>query len=309
MKNQHQPVLIDEVVRVLEPRMGESYLDGTAGFGGHAKAIVDQIGPTAQVMLVDRDINAIAHLATKFQDQAEILHMSYAEAAEQLLDQGHRFDMILLDLGVSSPQLDNPERGFSFQNDAPLDMRMDQSQALTAERMINTFPQNELERILRDYGEEHRARTIAGAIVTARPVKTTRQLADIIRRAIGSSGKINPATKTFQAIRIAVNSELSQLEVALPLMSRLLTPGGRLAVISFHSLEDRIVKQFFDSESRDCKCPPKQPICTCDHIASLRKLTPKAITGDSNEIVSNPRARSAKLRAAEKLKPKIKGGL
>lgn len=309
MKNQHQPVLIDEVVRVLAPRAGESYLDGTAGFGGHAQAIVDQIGPTAQVTLVDRDINAIAYLATKFQDQAEILHKSYAEAAEQLLDEGHRFDMILLDLGVSSPQLDNPERGFSFQNDAPLDMRMDQSQALTAERMINTYPQNELERILRDYGEEHRARTIVTAIVAARPVKTTRQLADIVRLAVGSSGKINPATKTFQAIRIAVNSELSQLEDALPLLAKLLTSGGRLAVISFHSLEDRIVKQFFDYESRDCVCPPKQPICTCNHQASVRKLTPKAIAGDSIEIVSNPRARSAKLRAAEKLKPKIKGGL
>jgi 16S rRNA (cytosine1402-N4)-methyltransferase len=303
-QNKHQPVLIDEVVRVLSPRAGESYLDGTAGFGGHAQAIVDQIGPSAQVTLVDRDSNAVAYLATKFQDQAEILHMSYAEAAEQLLEQGNRFDMILLDLGVSSPQLDNPERGFSFQNDAPLDMRMDQSQALTAEHMINTYPHNELERILREYGEEHRARSIVAAIIAARPVKTTRQLADIVRRAIGSSGKINPATKTFQAIRIAVNSELTQLEEALPFLTKILTPGGRLAVISFHSLEDRIVKQFFDHESRDCVCPPKQPICTCNHQASMRKLTPKAITGDSTEIVSNPRARSAKLRAAEKLKPK-----
>ena len=304
MKTILQPVLIDHVARVLAPRAAESYLDGTAGFGGHAAVIIDQIGPNAQVVLVDRDANAIQHLATKFQDQAEILHMSYAEAAQVMLDQGQRFDMILLDLGVSSPQLDNPERGFSFQNDAPLDMRMDQSQALTAEIMVNTFPQNELERILRDFGEEYRARSIVNAIIAARPVKTTRQLADIVRRVLGSSGKINPATRTFQAIRIAVNAELTQLEEALPRFAKLLTPGGRLAVISFHSLEDRIVKQFFDYESRDCICPPKQPICTCNHRASLAKLTPKAITGDSHEIVSNPRARSAKLRAAEKLKPK-----
>jgi 16S rRNA (cytosine1402-N4)-methyltransferase len=296
----HQPVLLDSVVGVLAPSAGQSYLDGTAGFGGHAEAIVELTKTQGEMVLVDRDANAIAHLATKFQDGAEIVHLSFAEAAEQFEQEGRRFDLILLDLGVSSPQLDNPERGFSFQTDAPLDMRMDQSQGLTAETLINTYPQNEIERIIREYGEDFRARSIAAAIVAARPVKTTRQLADIIRKVVGSSGKINPATKTFQAIRIAVNAELDQLVAALPRFAKLLSPGGRLAVISFHSLEDRIVKQFFESESRDCICPPKQPICTCNHQATL----PKAITGDSTEIVSNPRARSAKLRAAEKLKPK-----
>ena len=305
MKNQpHHPVLLDSVVGVLAPKAGESYLDATAGFGGHAEALIAKIGSQSQVVLVDRDAIAIQHLSTKFQDGAEIIHASFAEAAIRLSEEGRRFDLILLDLGVSSPQLDNPERGFSFKNDAPLDMRMDQSQALTAERIVNTYPQNEIERIIREYGEEYRARAITSAIIAARPVKTTRQLADIVRRVVGTAGKINPATKTFQAIRIAVNSELTQLEVALPRLASLLTTGGRLAVLSFHSLEDRIVKQFFDYESRDCICPPKQPICTCDHVASIRKLTTKAITGDSTEIVSNPRARSAKLRAAEKITQK-----
>jgi 16S rRNA (cytosine1402-N4)-methyltransferase len=300
----HTPVLIDSVVRVLNPQAGEAYLDATAGFGGHASAIIEKIHEQDNVVLVDRDATAIQYLATKFQDGAEIIHASYDEAADRLLETGQRFDMILLDLGVSSPQIDNPERGFSFQTDAPLDMRMDQSQALTAETILNTYPQNEIERIIRDYGEDHRARSIAAAIVAARPVKTTRQLADIVRRVVGSSGKINPATRTFQGIRIAVNAELSQLESALPKLVHLLRPSGRLAVISFHSLEDRIVKQFFETESRDCICPPKQPICTCNHKASIAKLTPKAVIGDSTEIVSNPRARSAKLRAAEKLTQK-----
>ena len=300
----HHPVLLDLVVGVLAPKANESFLDGTAGFGGHASAITQKTGAQGQSVLVDRDANAIAHLATKFQDGAEIIHASFAQIAERFVEEGRRFDLILLDLGVSSPQLDNPERGFSFLSDAPLDMRMDQSQGLTAETLVNTYPQNELERIIREYGEDYRARAIAAAIVAARPVKTTRQLADIVRRVVGSSGKINPATRTFQAIRIAVNAELSQLEEALPKLVQILSPGGRLAVLSFHSLEDRIVKQFFDYESRDCICPPKQPICTCNHQASLLKLTPKAIVGDSHEIVLNPRARSAKLRAAKKLTQK-----
>ena len=300
----HHPVLLDHVVGVLAPTAGETYLDGTAGFGGHAEAIIEKTRAQGQAVLVDRDANAIAHLATKFQDGAEIIHLSFLDAAERFEEEGRRFDLILLDLGVSSPQLDNSERGFSFQTSAPLDMRMDQSQGLTAETLVNTYPQNELERIIREYGEDHRARSIAAAIVAARPVKTTSQLADIVRKVVGSGGKINPATKTFQAIRIAVNSELTQLEEALPKFAKLLSTNGRIAVISFHSLEDRIVKQFFDYESRDCICPPKQPICTCNHQASLAKLSPKAITGDSHEIVLNPRARSAKLRAAKKLKPK-----
>lgn len=209
-------------------------------------------------------------------------------------------DMILLDLGVSSPQIDTAERGFSFRATAPLDMRMDQSESLTAADVVNAYPERELERVIRTYGEEPRARAVARAIVANRPFTTTTELAKVVRKAAVATKDIDAATRTFQGLRIEVNSELSGLEKALPLLVRLLSPGGRLAIISFHSLEDRIVKQFIDQESRDCICPPKQPICTCDHIASLRKITAKPIVADSSEIAFNPRARSAKLRAAEK---------
>ena len=209
-------------------------------------------------------------------------------------------DMILLDLGVSSPQIDNPERGFSFKSDAPLDMRMDQSQSYTAAEVVNRMPEAKLASIIRTYGEEPKARAVAKAIVSGRPFATTTELARVVRR-FALAGDIDAATRTFQAIRIEVNGELDQLRETLPLLTKLLSYGGRFAIISFHSLEDRIVKQFIDQESRDCICPPKQPVCTCDHVASLRKITTKPIVGDSTEIAINPRARSAKLRAAEKI--------
>ncbi|MBW4061864.1 16S rRNA (cytosine(1402)-N(4))-methyltransferase RsmH [Candidatus Saccharibacteria bacterium] len=296
----HQPVLLDQVVRVLSPRALESYLDGTAGYGGHAAAIIDAIGPNGRVILVDRDANATRALATRWGDQAEIMNATYLEAATRLAEDGPLVDMILLDLGVSSPQLDNAERGFSFKADAPLDMRMDQSDSRTAADIINKYDERRLAKILRDYGEEPKANAVARAIVGARPLATTYDLAKIARRYAAPMKDVDNATRTFQAVRIAVNDELGQLEQALPILVRLLAPGGRIAVISFHSLEDRIVKQFFETESRDCICPPKQPICTCGHVATLRKLTFKPIIGDSTEIAINPRARSAKLRAAEK---------
>jgi 16S rRNA (cytosine1402-N4)-methyltransferase len=276
-------------------------LDGTAGFGGHAAAVLEKIGPEGRVILVDRDARATQALADRFGDTAEIMRTSYLEAAERLLEDGTLVDMVLLDLGVSSPQIDNAERGFSFKADAPLDMRMDQSQKLTASEVVNHTPLRELERIIREYGEEPRARAVARAIVAARPITTTAKLAKVVRGSALIAGDIDPATRTFQAIRIQVNAELEQLREALPVLTKILSPGGRIAIISFHSLEDRIVKQFFDYESRDCICPPKQPVCTCDHVASLTKLTSKPITGDSTEIAINPRARSAKLRAAEKI--------
>jgi 16S rRNA (cytosine1402-N4)-methyltransferase len=305
MTLQHQPVLLDDVVQVLNPQKGQIYLDATAGFGGHAGAILDRLSPNGQAILVDRDAMAIRALKERFGETVDILHDSYLEAAERLANDGTLVDLILLDLGVSSPQLDRAERGFSFKADAPLDMRMDQSQPLTAAEVVNSYPERELERIIRDYGEEHRARAVAKAIVASRPLQTTKQLATVIRRVVGPSGDIDGATRTFQALRIEVNSELSQLEEALPRLCRLLVPGGRIAVITFHSLEDRIVKQFFDRESRDCICPPKQPICTCGHHATLKKLLSKPIAGSINDAI-NPRARSAKLRAAEKLTPKPK---
>ncbi len=301
MKTLHQPVLQDQVVQILNPAPGESYLDCTAGYGGHAAVIIDAVGPEGRVILVDRDANATKALGERFGDRVEIIHASYLEAARRLLEDGSLVDMILLDLGVSSPQIDNAERGFSFKADAPLDMRMDQSQSLTAGEIVNRMPARELERIIRDYGEEPKARAVAHAIVAARPIDTTAKLAAVVRRAALQSRDIDAATRTFQAIRIEVNAELEQLRTALPVLTKLLVPGGRIAVISFHSLEDRIVKQFFEFESGKCICPPKQPICTCDHVATLEKLTAKPTLADSTEIAINPRARSAKLRAAEKI--------
>jgi len=290
--------------------------DGDAKFGGHEEnrqdlvyaadaagidlAVIDRLGPDGEAILVDRDANAVRALVARFGDRVEVIHASYLEAADRLKADGTLVDMILLDLGVSSPQIDNIERGFSFKNDAALDMRMDQSQEITAATVVNSYSERNLARIIHDYGEEPKARAVARAIVDGRPFYSTRELAKVVRRHAVTPKDIDAATKTFQAIRIEVNEELEQLKQALPLLVSLLAPGGRLAVISFHSLEDRIVKEFFNIESRDCICPPKQPICTCGHRASLSVLTTKPIVADSTELAINPRARSAKLRAAEK---------
>ena len=301
MKPSHIPVMLDQVIQVLSPKRGECYLDCTAGYGGHAAAVAEKIGSKGRMILVDRDVRAVQALGEQFGDRAEIMHASFLEAAEQLSADGTLVDIILLDLGVSSPQLDDSRRGFSFKSSAPLDMRMDQTQPRTAETVVNRMKPKELERILREYGEEPRAKAVAQAIVRARPITTTAKLAEVVRRAAARSEDIDPATRTFQAVRIEVNQELQQLAQALPLLTRILAPGGRIGVISFHSLEDRIVKQYFDRESRDCICPPKQPVCTCEHVASVIKITTKPLMADQKQIASNPRARSAKLRAAEKI--------
>lgn len=302
----HQPVLVPEVLEVLNPGQGESYFDATAGYGGHVAAILQRIGDGGRVVLNDRDNEATKQLEQLFGDRARILRMSFEEAAECLLDEGEWFDMILLDLGISSPQIDTAERGFSFKQSGPLDMRMDRKQSLTAEEVVNEYSETKLADIIYQYGEERFARRVARAIVATRPLKTTAQLAETVRKSVPKSGDIDAATRTFQAIRIEVNDELGQIKRSLPQLIKLLTIGGRLAVISFHSLEDRLVKQFFDLESRDCICPPKQPVCTCDHFASLAKITRGAIKG--TEDSNNPRARSAKLRAAVRIKTKTKGG-
>lgn len=307
MKQKHQPVLLESTLELLNPQPGESYLDGTAGYGGHATEIVRRIGPTGRVVLVDRDVAAVQQLRQQFQGRAEIIQENYLDAARQLAENGNMFDLILLDLGVSSPQLDEHERGFSFNSTAPLDMRMDQTQALSAVEVVNSYSEQELADVIFRYGEERRSRIIARAICSHRPVKTAVELANIIRQVVPRVGSIDSATRTFQAIRIEVNSELDSLSKALPIFVSLLSPSGRIAVISFHSLEDRIVKQFLDRESRDCICPPKQPICTCGHVAILAKVTAKVISGLTIDD-TNPRARSAKLRVAVKLKPKPKGG-
>ncbi len=303
MESPHQPVLLEEVLNYLAPSPGETYLDATAGYGGHATQVAKRISPGGQMVLVDQDEQATEFLQQKFQGLAEVIQSDYDQALAQLHTTKKRFDMILFDLGVSSAQLDQPDRGFSFRFDRPLDMRMNQSQKLSAATVVNQYEPSRLEQIIARYGEEPQARRIAAAIVAARPITTTGQLADVIRHAKGyRRGKIDAATRTFQSIRIEVNDELGQLERALPQAVELLKPGGRLVVISFHSLEDRLVKQFFAREAVDCICPPDQPVCTCDHKATIERLTKGAIRNPDD---FNPRARSAKLRAVRKLKTKI----
>jgi len=289
--NTHSPVLITEVLKYLAPEKGEIYLDATAGYGGHAEKVLAITGQTEGSVLVDRDENAVNQLQIRFSDsKLSILHDDFAGAASKLQKEGRQFDLILADLGVSSPHLDNASRGFSFMQDGPLDMRMDTSRGVTAADLVNTSSEDDLVEILSRYGEEPRSKRVAKAIIAARPIETTHELANIVARVYGGRGKYktHPATKTFQALRIAVNDELAQVRTALPLWIEMLKPGGRIAIISFHSLEDRIIKQFFQDLGGD------------RYDATIRIVTKKPVTGSDTEIVFNPRARSAKLRVAVK---------
>lgn len=288
----HIPVLLDAVLELTDPQAGETLLDATAGYGGHASAILERTLQDSGSVLVDRDEQAVKELRQTFKGRdVQIIQESFMDAARVLAEEGEQFDIIVADLGVSSPHLDNHSRGFSFSHDGPLDMRMDQTQTLTAADIVNTYDEAELIRILKEYGEEHKARRIAQAMITARPITTTTQLATVVERAVHVKWqKAHPATKTFQALRIAVNDELGQLQAALPLWVQLLKPGGRLAVISFHSLEDRLTKQFFADHGG-----PR-------YDAELTILTKKPVVAEHEEIVFNPRARSAKLRVVAKIK-------
>jgi len=293
--NVHIPVLLNEVLRYLDPKAKDTYLDLTAGYGGHAKKVLERTQSAASATLVDRDQNAIDYLGQqKSLRGAEIIKSDFLSACGELRAQGRQYKLILADLGVSSPHLDNAERGFSIRNNGPLDMRMDTTQALTGEEIVNSYTESELAGVLRDYGEEPKARRIAAAIVASRPVANTHELAEIIARAVpkrrvhGVTSKVHPATKSFQAIRLAVNDELGQLRLALPIMTELLAPGGRIVVISFHSLEDRIVKQFFHDQAGD------------RYDAPFEDLTKRPVTASEEELGFNPRARSAKLRAVAK---------
>lgn len=289
----HIPVLVTEVLHYLDPKQGESYLDLTAGYGGHAKRILERTLQPDGAVLVDRDQYAIDYLKKQFAGaQAEIIHQDYASAAAQLLSENRQFDIILADLGVSSPHLDLSSRGFSVRLDGPLDMRMDQSQELKASDIVNTYSEAELADLLRRFGEEPRANRIARLIEAHRPITTTIELAGIVAKVWPGYSKQHPATRTFQALRIAVNNELGILKQALPLWFRLLAPGGRIAIISFHSLEDRIIKQALNEEAGE------------RYDAELRLLTARPVSADGTELVSNPRARSAKLRAAVKINKK-----
>ena len=289
----HIPVLLDAVLELANPIPGESYLDVTAGYGGHAGAVLEKTGAYEKAILVDRDKTAIDALQSFAAEGVDVRQGDFLSVSRDLQSEGRTFDMILADLGVSSLHLDDSERGFSFSRNGPLDMRMDQTSELSAEIVVNTWKANELEDILRRFGEEYRAPKIVQAILAGRPFHDTASLAEVIKRALpGKPSKTHPATKTFQAIRIAVNDELGLLEKALPIWLNLLKPGGRLLVISFHSLEDRIVKQTFADVSGE------------RYDAEFLPLTKKPITADEHELVFNPRARSAKLRAVVKIKTK-----
>ena len=301
----HLPVLYQTIIHALQPRSPGRYVDGTVGAGGHARGILEACAPEGRLLGLDLDPQALAlarETLAPYEPRFHLVQASYTSLPDVLAQIGWQaVDGIVLDLGVSSMQVDTPARGFSFLHDGPLDMRFSPSAALTAAALVNDLPEDELADLLFRYGEERQGRRIARAILQARPLTTTRQLADLIQKAVGRGERIPPATRTFQALRIAVNDELGAIERVLPLALAALQPGGRLAVIAFHSLEDRLVKEYFRRESRDCLCPPRQPVCTCGHKAALKEIFRKPAQADEQEIAVNPRARSAKLRVIEKI--------
>jgi 16S rRNA (cytosine1402-N4)-methyltransferase len=302
----HTPVLLQQVLAGLHPRPGSRIIDSTIGAAGHAFEILSRTSPNGHLLGLDRDPNALAiarRRLTDFGSRVILRHGSFADLARHAAEIGwESVHGVLFDLGLSSMQLADRRRGFSFQWEAPLDMRFDPSQDLQAADLVNRLAEKQLAEILRHYGEEPKAHNIARAIVRARPITGTQALADLVVQVTKPyRGRIHPATRTFQALRIAVNDELDALRQGLEQAVQLLEPGGRLVVISFHSLEDRIVKQFFLKESRTCICPPNQPVCTCDSTPQLVVLTRKPIRAEDEEVRSNPRARSARLRIAEKV--------
>ena len=303
----HQPVLYQEVLDALAPRSGKSYLDGTVGAGGHAEGILKASAPQGRLLGLDLDPEALAISRQRlfaFQGRVILRQASYRDAATVLREIGWgSVDGILLDLGVSSMQVDQPERGFSFRESGPLDMRFNPAGGTTAADLVNLLDERSLADLIYEFGEERYSRRIARAIVAARPFQTTGKLVEVIEKAVpsGYDPHLHPATRTFQALRIATNQELETISEALPALTGCLAPGGRIAIISFHSLEDRLVKQYFRQESKDCICPPGQPVCTCGHTATLKVLTRKPISATEQEINGNPRSRSAKLRVAERI--------
>ena len=309
----HRPVLLDECLEALAIRPDGIYVDGTLGRAGHSLEILRRLGPEGRLIGVDRDetaIQAAQERLAEFAGRFTLVHSNFSRVGEILDELGIRqVDGMLFDLGVSSPQLDEAERGFSYLQDAPLDMRMDRSAALTARDVVNTWSYEELRRILFEYGEERYAPAIARAMVRQREqqaIETTGELTELIKKAMPPAAlreKQHPAKRSFQAIRIAVNGELEELEPMLQAAVEHLAVGGRLAVISFHSLEDRIIKKTFQQLAAGCTCPPEFPVCVCGKKPRIRLVSRKPITATQAELTYNPRARSAKLRVAEKLEP------
>jgi 16S rRNA (cytosine1402-N4)-methyltransferase len=307
----HVPVLAGELIDLLAPHPGQTAIDGTVGGGGHARLIAERIGPAGTLIGIDRDPVAeerFAELAAEVPCATRFIRATFADGLARLLEEEVRADLVTLDLGMSSLQVDARERGFSYSYDAPLDMRMDPSQGLTATEVVNEWDERRLARLLREYGEERYAGRIARAIVRRRGairIETTQELVDVIKSAIPAPAQFaggHPAKRSFQAIRIAVNDELEQLDRALPLAWAALREGGRIGVISFHSLEDRRVKRFLADRARGCVCPPDLPVCVCGREPEAEPLTRRAVVPTPGEVASNPRSRSARLRASRKLR-------
>jgi 16S rRNA (cytosine1402-N4)-methyltransferase len=307
MPTEHVPVLAPELIALADPQPGELVVDCTFGGGGHARLVAERIGPAGTLVCIDRDPAAaerFAELEPELGSRARFVGGDFADVLEALVAEGERPGLIYMDLGVSSLQLDAAERGFSYSYDAPLDMRMDPEQGTSARELVNEWPAQRLEATIRELGEERHARSIAAEIVRRRPLETTGELVEAIRAAVPPAyrfGRGHPAKRTFQAIRIAVNAELEALDRALPTAWSWLREGGRLAVISFHSLEDRRVKRYLGELARGCICPPELPVCRCGHEPEARLLARRAVKPTEEEIERNPRSRSARLRAAEKL--------
>ena len=310
MTKTHIPVLAGELIELLDPHPGEVAVDCTVGGGGHARLIAGRIGPSGMLIGVDRDPLAeerFAALAAEVTCQTRFIRADFVSALAELREERLRADLVYLDLGMSSMQVDTWARGFSYAYDAPLDMRMDPEQDLTAEEIVNTWDERRLARLLREYGEERYASQIARAITRVRrreELTSTQQLVQVIKTAVPVPAQFaggHPARRTFQALRIAVNDELTQLDEALPAAWELLGPGGRLAAISFHSLEDRRVKRFLTARARGCVCPPDLPICVCGREPEGELLTRRAVAPTPGEVAANPRSKSAHLRAARKL--------
>ncbi len=307
MPAEHVPVLAAELIGLTDPAPGEVVVDCTFGAGGHARLLAERIGEEGTLIAVDRDPAAIERFeefAAEAPCETRLLSMRFDEALAELRAEGTHVDLVIFDLGVSSMQIDAWERGFSYSFDAPLDMRMDPRQELSAAEIVNEWPEARLAEIIRNYGDERRARAVAREIVARRPIERTAELAETVKQALPPAerfGRGNPAKRTFQALRIAVNGELDALDAALPEAWELLDVGGRLAAISFHSHEDRRVKRFLADLARGCICPPELPICQCGHEPEAELLARGGVTPSDGELSDNPRASSARLRAAVKL--------